>query len=62
MMDYKLIDNIELGGIDFDDYPDFCDAYIQSADYCGEPMSERQLETVNENRDFVYECVWSYLF
>ena len=25
-MDYKLIDNIEVDGIDTKDYPDFCDA------------------------------------
>ena len=34
-MNYDLIDNIELDGIDTNDYPDFCDAYIVSADYDG---------------------------
>jgi hypothetical protein len=38
-MDYKLIDNIEVDGIDFKDCPDFCDAFIASADYDGKPMT-----------------------
>ncbi len=36
-MDYKLIDNIEVDGIDTKDYLDFCDAFIASADYNGKP-------------------------
>ena len=61
-MDYKLIDNIEVDGIDTKDYPDFCDAYITSADYDGEPMTDEQLDELNEDSDFVYECVQNHLF
>ena len=43
-MNYDLIDNIEVDGIDTNDYPDFCDAFIVSADYDGEAMSDAQLE------------------
>ena len=42
-LDYKLISNVELDGLDQNDYPDFVDAYINSADYNGEPMTEEQL-------------------
>lgn len=45
-MDYKLIDNIEMDGIDIADYPDFCDAFIASADYDGVPMTEAQLDEI----------------
>ena len=31
-MDYKKIEHIEVDGIDTKDYPDFCDAEIESAD------------------------------
>ena len=61
-MIYKLIDNIELGGVDTKDYPDFCDAFIESADYDGKPMSDEQLDDINEDREFVYECVQNHLF
>jgi hypothetical protein len=60
-MDYKLIDNIEVDGIDPKDYPDFCDAFIASADYDGKEMTEEQLDELNEDSDFVYECVQNHL-
>ena len=61
-MDYKLIDNIEVDGIDTKDYPDFSDAFIASADYDGKPMTDEQLEELNEDSDFVYESVQNHLF
>jgi hypothetical protein len=61
-MDYKLIDNVKVEGIDTKDYPDFCDAFIASADYGGEPMTDEQLEELNNDRDYVYECVQNHLF
>ena len=48
-MDYKLIDNIEVDDIDTSDYPDFCDAFISSADYNGKPMTDDQLDKLNED-------------
>jgi hypothetical protein len=48
-LDYTLIDNIVFGGVDLDDYPDFCDAYIESADYNGSEMTEAELEIINED-------------
>lgn len=61
-MDYKKISNIEFDGIDHKDFPDFCDAYIVSADYNGEPMTEEQLEEINEDHEFVYHELINYLF
>lgn len=60
-MDYKLIDNIEMDGIDIADYPDFCDAFIASADYDGVPMTGAQLDEINADSHFVYECVQRFL-
>ena len=56
-IDYKKIDNIEIDGIDTKDYPDFCDAYISSADYDGVPMTDKQLDEINEDGDFQHECI-----
>ena len=60
-MDYKKIDNIEIDGIDTKDYPDFCDAYISSADYDGKPMTDKQLDELNEDGDFQHECIMNDL-
>ena len=61
-MEYKLIDNIKIDGIDTKDYPDFCDAYIVSADYDGVPMTEEQLDEINDDGQFQYECIMNYLY
>ena len=46
-IDFKQVDNIEL---DFDrsDYPDFCDTFLESATYKGEPMDDHMIELINE--------------
>lgn len=51
--DYSEIDNIDMANVT--GYPDFTDAYIVSADYKGEPMTEDQLDILNEDTDFLYE-------
>lgn len=62
-LDFKKIDNLEFDGIDFSDYPDFVDAYLVSADYDGEEMTEEQIDYINdEYRDFVYEKVYDSIF
>jgi hypothetical protein len=59
----KKIDNIEFDGIDMDDYPDFCDAFVVSADMNGWPMNSEELEDLNENyREFIYEKLIDKLF
>jgi hypothetical protein len=61
-MNYDLITNIEVDGIDTRDYPDFSDAYIVSADYDGEPMTELMIEDINEDYSFIHDCVYNQLF
>jgi hypothetical protein len=61
-MDYKLITNVEIDGIDPRDYPDFCDAYICYAEYNGIEMTEDQLNELNEDADFVYESIENHLY
>tara|TARA_R100000541_G_scaffold13752_2_gene23064 strand:+ start:2067 stop:2252 length:186 start_codon:yes stop_codon:yes gene_type:complete len=61
-MNYDLINNIELDGIDTNDYPDFSDAYIVSAEYDGEAMSDEQIDNLNDDYDFVHDCVYAELF
>lgn len=61
-MDFKKITNISFDGIDLNDYPDFCDAFIDSADYDGQPMTEEQLNELNEDSCFVHEKLMNYLY
>jgi hypothetical protein len=58
----KLIDNIEVEGIDHRDYPEYVDAFISSADYDGVEMTDEQLDELNEDYELVSELVWEYLF
>jgi len=60
--DYRLINNIQFDGIDYKDYPDFCDAFITSADYGDREMTEEEIELLNEEQDFVYEKLMDYLY
>lgn len=62
-IDFKLVTNVSVDGIDTSDYPDFCDAFIESADYDGKTMSDEMLEEINSDHlDFVNECVYNQLF
>jgi len=61
-MKYSKITNIEFDNIDHSDHPDYCDAYISAADYNGKPMTDEQLDEINEDRDFVHEQLFNHLF
>lgn len=61
-LDYSKIGEVSVDGINTRDYPDFCDAFIESATYDGRDMTEAELEVLNENSDFVYECVVDRLY
>jgi hypothetical protein len=58
---YDKIDNVIVQDIDMKDWPDFCDAYIESCDIDGVPATEEQLEFINQNGMFVHEKVWEAL-
>jgi len=61
-LDYSQIDDIEIDGINHDDYPDFSDAYILRAAYndptTGEyrELDEDELATLDP--EWVSEQVW----
>ena len=57
-----MIENIDFDGIDTRDYPDFCDAYICYAEKDGRPLTEDELDKLNEDRDLVYDCIIDKLF
>ena len=54
----KKIDSIVFEDVDMSDYPDFCDAFIASADMNGYPMTEDELNDLNDNYpEWVHEKV-----
>ena len=62
-MNNLQVDNIELDNIDTKDYPDFVDAYISYAETKeGVPLTDNELDELNDDRDYVYELVIDYLF
>jgi hypothetical protein len=61
-IDFTKIDNVQVGGIQGWDAPDFCDAYIESCDIDGIPATDEQLDFINNNSDFVYEKVMKTLY
>jgi hypothetical protein len=52
-LDYSKISNVQVGGVDMEDYPDFCDAYIESADYGDREMTDDELDILNEDGEFI---------
>ena len=60
--DYSQINNVKFDGVDKSDYPKFVDAYIVSADYNGVPMTEEQIEVLNNDYEFVHEKLMDKLY
>ena len=54
ILDYTKIEDVEVDGIDTNDYPDFCDAYIAAATYKGRAMTDEELGTLNGDSSYVY--------
>jgi len=55
----------EVGGVDPEDYPDFCDAYIADAWFedTGEPLTCEQIEELNyDSKEEINEAAFESLF
>jgi len=59
-MKFEMIDNIEFGGIVWEDAQDFSDMYVVSADYDGLPMDGDELDALNRDSQMVYELYLKY--
>jgi len=62
IIDVSKLESVEVDGIDTNDYPDFCDAFISYAEMDGIELTEDQLDEVNENSEFIHEKVYEQLF
>ena len=58
----ESLDHIIVEGINTNDYPDFCDAFIASAEHEGRLLTDDELDELNKDSDFVYNCVQKQIF
>lgn len=63
ILDLTKIDNIQMGDVNLSDYPEFSDAFIESADYNGVEMTQAQLDFLNDNhQEFVYDNAYQSIY
>ena len=63
MIDGKEVDRgtIDLDGIDYNDYPDFADAYVMAADFVdGTPLTDNQLERLTD--EYIHDFIEDRLY
>lgn len=58
------IDSVEIDGIDTKDYPDFCNAYVSSANFLdGSDLSEDECDLLQKlYPQFVYSLILDRIF
>lgn len=56
-LDYAKIQDVSVANIKTSDAFDFADAFIESATYDGRPMTDEELNSLNDDHDYVYEKV-----
>ena len=61
-IDYSKISDSKVVNIRMSDFPDFVDAYIESATYMDREMTDDELDILNQNSNYVYEKITSYLY
>ena len=55
MINLSEVQDIEFSGIDNSDYPDYSDAFVESATYKGREMSQEEIdELMDDYPEFVY--------
>jgi hypothetical protein len=61
-MDTQKVKVLNFDDVDHKDHPDYTSAYISEAEYNGIPMTEDQLNELNEDSDFVYEELMKFIY
>lgn len=61
----KTIDynSLDIDGIDYSDYPDFCDSYICYGEYTdGTELSDEDYDKLNDDSELVYELTMKRIY
>ena len=61
-INWTEVTDIQLDGIDSEDYPDFCDAFVASATYKGREATEEELEAMSNDSAVINQLVFDRLF
>ena len=63
MIKLEEVEEMEFSDVDNSDYPDYSDAFVESATYKGREMTEEELNELNDDyRDFVYQKLMDWIF
>jgi len=62
MLDTTNITNVKFDDVFHWDYPEYCDAFIASAEINGVPLTESELDELNENDDFKHTELINQIF
>ena len=63
MIDTSKVDNIVFGGVHHWDYPDYSDAYIESAEYEGRELTDEEIDWLRDNEpDWFYNKLMDSIF
>ena len=59
----RPVTNVEVAGIDRCDYPDFCDAHVESAVWedTSQPLEDADLEQLSADEELMEELIQDYL-
>ncbi len=61
-LNYALVSDVRISGISLQDAPKFVDAFVEAANYEGRPMTEAELEQLNEDGVFIHDCVTAQIY
>ena len=63
MIKLEEVEEMQFSDVDNSDYPDYSDAFVESATYKGPEMTEEELNELNDDyRDFVYQKLMDWVF
>ena len=63
MIKLEEVEEMEFSDVDNSDYPDYSDAFVESATYKGREMTEEELNELNDDySDFVYQKLMDWVF
>lgn len=51
----EMIDNIVFENVDRNDHPDYSDVFISHAEVNGVPLTDKELDELNQDSSFVHE-------
>ena len=62
-IDLTKLTELEFDGIDHNDYPDYCDAFLSYAYYIDRKLTDEEIDYINDNHcEFINENIYDYIF